>query len=75
MFRKKSAFLAAVALTVGSLFSAGTGVGYGGGCASLAATSAMRSIVPCGIFDCSNGILGGAVNLCQPGNNVLNGCP
>ncbi len=73
--KKRSALLAAAALTVGSLFTSGTGVGYGGGCFNLASTAFMHSLVPCGIFDCSNGILGGAINLCQPGNNVLVGCP
>jgi hypothetical protein len=71
MLTKKSRFLATVAICLSSLFA----VGYGGGCYNLATTSAMRSIVPCKIFDCTGGLLNGAINPCNPNNPVLVGCP
>lgn len=71
MLTKKSRFLAAVAVCLSSLFA----IGYDGGCYNLATQSVMDSIVPCKIFDCSGGILGGAINPCNPLNPVFNGCP
>ena len=71
MFTKRSRLLAALAVCMGSLFA----IGYDGGCYNLITQSATRSIVPCQIFDCVNGFLGGAINPCNPLNPVFNGCP
>jgi hypothetical protein len=75
MFRIRRARWVAVAMTVSSLFA----VGYGGGCYNLGTQSAIDAIVPCGIFDCSGGLLGGALNLCgvagDPTDDVVAGCP
>lgn len=71
MFKKRSTLWVAVALTVSSLFA----VGYGGGCYNLATQSITDSIRPCGIFDCSNGLLGGALNPCNPNSQIFVGCP
>jgi len=71
MLSKRSRFLAALALCIGSLFA----TGYDGGCYNLATQSIMDSIVPCAIFDCTGGLLGGAINPCNPLNPVFNGCP
>ncbi len=75
MFRKRPWFLTAAAVLMGSMMA----VGFGGGCYTLGAQVAMDSIQPCGIFNCTNGILNGAINPCGQVNNkaddVFNGCP
>ena len=75
MFRMRRARWVAVAMTVSSLFA----IGYGGGCYSLATQGFTDSIVPCGIFDRSGGLLGGAINLCgvagDPTDDIVAGCP
>jgi hypothetical protein len=62
-------------MTVSSLF----GMGYGGGCYNLASQGLTDMIVPCGIFDCSGGLLGGAISLCgvagNPNDDIVAGCP
>jgi hypothetical protein len=75
MFTMRRARWLALAMTVSSLF----GVGYGGGCYNLGTQGAVDALVPCGIWDCSGPILGGAISLCgQPGNpndDIVAGCP
>jgi hypothetical protein len=62
-----------LAVCIGTLFS--FAIGYDGGCYNIATKSVMSSIVPCQIFDCVNGFLGGAINPCNPLSPVFNGCP
>ena len=71
MFKKRPARWAAVAVTLGMLFE----IGYGGGCYNLATQSVTNSIMPCAIFDCSGGFLGGAIDPCNPNTPIFNNCP
>lgn len=75
MFTIRRARWVAVAMTLSSLFA----IGYGGGCYNLVTQSAVDAISPCGIFDCSGGLLGGAINLCgvpgDPSDDILADCP
>lgn len=73
--KKKSAVLVFVAMVVGSTFVQGAG----GGCWNIGTNAFMTSIRPCGIFNCSTGLFGGAINLCgvpgDPADDVVVGCP
>ncbi len=73
MFTKRSRLRAVLAVCMGTLFA--FAIGYDGGCYNIASQSFMDSIVPCAVFDCSGGMLGGAINPCNPLNPVFNGCP
>jgi hypothetical protein len=75
MFTMRRVRWLVLAITMSSLL----GMGYGGGCYTLGLQAGVDALVPCGIFDCSGPILGGAISLCgQPGNpadDVVAGCP
>lgn len=75
MLKRKSAMLMVVALTVGSLFA----MGVEGGCWNLGTQAFMESLVPCGIFNCTGTLFGGAISLCgvpgNPADDVVAGCP
>ena len=73
MFTERFRLRAVLALCMGSLFA--FAIGYDGGCYNLATESLMDSIVPCAIFDCTGGLLGGAINPCNPNNPIFVGCP
>lgn len=70
MLKKKSAVLVFVAMTMGSLFAQGVQ----GGCWNIGTSAFMNSIQPCGIFNCSTGLFGGALQLCGT-TKVVVGCP
>jgi len=53
--------------------------GFGGGCWSLASTSFLGALNPCGIIDCTHGLFGGAIDPCgvpgDPTDDIFVGCP
>lgn len=75
MLKKKSAIMMVVAVTVGSLFAPGVA----GGCWNVGTGAFMTSLNPCGIFNCSGTLFGGAISLCgvpgDPTDDVVAGCP
>ncbi len=79
MFNRKFISRKLVVLAVGSLLSATTTAGVDGGCWNLGTSSLMAAIQPCGIFDCTNGLFGGAFNPCgvpgDPTDDIFVGCP
>jgi hypothetical protein len=74
MFKKKTALLMVLSLTVGTFFAQGVE----GGCWNIGTQTLMTSIQPCGILFCGGPILGGAVDLCGPAGpagDIVVGCP
>lgn len=73
MFKMKAVTWAMIA--VGSLMA----IGVDGGCWNLGTNGLMQSINPCGIIDCSGGLLGGAIDPCglpgDPTDDLFVGCP